>query len=174
MLPQYHLVLNGLFKSLFCNDNGALLDDICIHLIDSICNYYFYDNKFIFHYPLVHTPPVFVPDQGYGATQPNGDDESIIQINATSTYLIMIWMMLLLSLIMSHLLIPTILMNLILNIYAKTCKFWDTNQITYVEPMKSPVPLYLGRFQYTLPDSLIRNSSANNDLAFRIWLVILC
>ncbi len=70
-------------------------------------------------------------------------------------------MVLLLPLIVLQLLIPTILMNLILNIYAKASQFGNTNLVDYAELTKLPVLLDLN-IQFVLPDSLVRNLRANN------------
>ncbi len=81
-------------------------------------------------------PPVFVSEGGNCAPQPHNEgDESILLINLqmvhhlTSTYLLFIWMMLLLHLTMLQLMIPTILMKMFLNIFAKASKFGVTNLV---------------------------------------------
>ncbi len=42
---------------MFSTGNDALLDDICNHLFDSNCNFYFYDDEITSNDPLVYHPP---------------------------------------------------------------------------------------------------------------------
>ncbi len=76
-------------------------------------------------------------------------------------------------LIALKLLIPTILMNLILNIYIKSSKSGNANLVFYTELTKLPVLLDLSRFQFVLLDTLVRNSRANNTLRYGMRLGIL-
>ncbi len=82
------------------------------------------------------------------------------------------WIMLLLPLIVLQLLIPTILTNSILNIYANASKFGNVNLVVYKELTKLPVPLDLSKYLFMLLDSFIRNSRANNAIIFGIRLMI--
>ncbi len=72
--------------------------------------------------------------------------QSLFQSGHSSTFILLILMILLLSLIILQLLISTILMNLILTIYVKTSNPVNDNLVVYVEPTKSPVPLDLHKF----------------------------
>ncbi len=45
--PQYHLVFDDLFETVFSTGNDALLEDICHCLFDSDHDSYFYDNELI-------------------------------------------------------------------------------------------------------------------------------
>ncbi len=99
--------------------------------------------------------------------------QSMIQRDPPPSYLLLTWMMLLLPLLVPQLKIPTILMNLILNFYAKSSKFENANLVVYAEPTKLPVRLDLSKYLFALPDSSIRNSRANNVTIFRMKLVIL-
>ncbi len=83
--------------------------------------------------------------------------QPMLQREHPPTYLLLIWIMLLLSLIMLQLPNPTILMNVILNIYAKASKSRNANLAIYIELTKLCVLLDLSRFQFTPPDSSIRN-----------------
>ncbi len=57
--PQYHLVFDNLFETLFSAGNDILIDDICNCLFNSDQDMYFHDDEFISHYPLVyHLPPL--------------------------------------------------------------------------------------------------------------------
>ncbi len=55
--PQYHLVFDSLFETVFITGNDALLHHICNHLFDSTDNFYFYDNEITSNDPLVYHPP---------------------------------------------------------------------------------------------------------------------
>ncbi len=95
-----------------------------------------------------HPPPVIIPEGGSCAAQPNEDDESIIPINgpegAPPNIPFFDLDMLLLSLILFQLPIPTILINLILNIHVKAIKFGNANLVVY-------------GFQFVLSDNYIKN-----------------
>ncbi len=97
----------------------------------------------------------------------------MLQREHPPTFLMFIWMLILLPLVVLQLLIPSILMNLILNIYTKASKLGNTNLVVYIESTKSPVLLDPKRFQFVPPYSSIRNSRANNDIIFGMRLVIL-
>ncbi len=57
--PQYHLVFDDLFETVFSTGNDALLDDICNHLFDSDRDFYLYDDEITSNDPLVyHLPPL--------------------------------------------------------------------------------------------------------------------
>ncbi len=59
VLPQYHLVFDDLFETVFNTGNYALIYDIYNHLFGFDCNFYFYDNVFTSEDPLVyHLPPL--------------------------------------------------------------------------------------------------------------------
>ncbi len=51
MSPQYHLVFDYLFETVFSIGNDALLDDI-YNCLDSDCNIYFNDDEFLSDNPL--------------------------------------------------------------------------------------------------------------------------
>ncbi len=53
--PQYHLVFDYLFETVFSTGNDAFLDDICNHLFDSDPSFSFYDDEITS--PLVYHPP---------------------------------------------------------------------------------------------------------------------
>ncbi len=89
------------------------------------------------------------------------------------TYLVLIQMMLLLPMVMLQLRTPTILMNLILNIYAKASKSENANLVISLGPTNSPVPLDLSRFQFVLYHSPTRDQRAHNTTIFRIRFAIL-
>ncbi len=55
--PQFHLVFDDLFETVFITGNDALLDDICNHLFDSDRNFYLYDDEITYNDPLVYHPP---------------------------------------------------------------------------------------------------------------------
>ncbi len=55
--PQYHLVFDDLFETVFGTGNHALVFDIFNCLFDSDCKYYFYDDEFTSDAPLFHHPP---------------------------------------------------------------------------------------------------------------------
>ncbi len=55
--PQYYLVFDDLFETVFSTGNNALLDIICNHLFDSNHDFCFYDDKFTSNDPLVYHPP---------------------------------------------------------------------------------------------------------------------
>ncbi len=115
----------------------------------------------------VHPPPDFVLEGGNSAAQPNEDDVTIVPINAPEGACPNIPHVeldeLLLPLIVLQLLICKILMNLILNIYAKAIKFGNVKLVDYVGPIKSPVPLVLNRFKLDLQDSSIRNQEQQHN-----------
>ncbi len=57
--PQYHLVFDDLFETVFSTSNDALIDDICNYLFHAEYYLYFYDDEFISGYPLfIHPPPL--------------------------------------------------------------------------------------------------------------------
>ncbi len=51
--PQYHLVFDDLFETVFSTGNDTLIDDICKHLFDSDQYMYFNYDEFIIDKPLV-------------------------------------------------------------------------------------------------------------------------
>ncbi len=55
--PQYHLVFDDFFETVFSTGNDTLLDDICNHLFDSDRDFYFYDDEITSNDPLVYHPP---------------------------------------------------------------------------------------------------------------------
>ncbi len=55
--PQYHLVFDDLFETVFSTSNEALLDDICNHLFDSDRDFYLYEDEITSNDPLVYNPP---------------------------------------------------------------------------------------------------------------------
>ncbi len=46
--PQYHLVFDELFETVFSTGNDALLDDICNHFFDSYFNFFLFDDEILF------------------------------------------------------------------------------------------------------------------------------
>ncbi len=74
--------------------------------------------------------------------------------------------MLLLPLIVLQLLIPTILVNLILNTYAKANKFGNVNLVVHANLTMLPVLLDLRTYLFALPDSSVRNSRGKNTVIF--------
>ncbi len=93
---------------------------------------------------------------------------SMLQRENPPTYILLHWMMLLLSLIVPHLLIPTIVMNLILNIYAKARKFGNASLVVYKELTNLPVLLDQIKYLLVLPDLTVRSSNANNTIVFQV------
>ncbi len=51
--PQYHMVFNYLFETVFGTGNNPLLDDICKRLFDSDCNSHFNDNELTSNDPIM-------------------------------------------------------------------------------------------------------------------------
>ncbi len=57
MSPQYYLVFDDLFETVFGTSNDALLDDICNRLFDSGHDINFYDDEITSDDPLAYHPP---------------------------------------------------------------------------------------------------------------------
>ncbi len=55
--PQYHLVFDDLFETVFSTGKDALLDDICNPLFDSNRDFYFHYDEITSNDPLVYHPP---------------------------------------------------------------------------------------------------------------------
>ncbi len=51
---QYHLVFDDLFEAVFDTGNDALLNDVCNHIVDTDCGFYFYDDDVISDDPLIY------------------------------------------------------------------------------------------------------------------------
>ncbi len=119
----------------------------------------------------VHPPPVFVSGTimdwwHYFENITCFSHLVNVQREHPPTYLLL-KRMFLLPLIVPQLLIPTIMMNLILNIFAKANKNRNTNLAIYIEPTKFLVILNLNRFQFVPLDCLIWNSTANIAVIWR-------
>ncbi len=114
-------------------------------------------------------PPVFVPEGGNATAQPFADNEFILPLNAP---------------VGAPPNIPfvefndapdasdsasvgdsSILMNLILSVYAEASKFGSAILVVSVETTNLPVLLDLRRFQFILPNSPVRNSRVTNLLS---------
>ncbi len=71
MSPQYHLIFDDLFQTVFSSGNDALLDDFYNHLFDSNCDFYSYDDEIILDDPLVCYPH---PLEGVCLSEPERQD----------------------------------------------------------------------------------------------------